>query len=155
MTCDPRHARLRVCASLALLLLTFVTPSARANPLPPFGAPTCDLKGLVVDQAGDAVDGARVALLDASNVELRHAVTDAQGRFAFAGLAAANYVAAVSKGGFRETRHVLRLAPGGDVSVTLRLEVGEFRESVTVTPSRGEAQEVFETPEAVAVATAQ
>lgn len=156
MKCRPHCAGLRLCASLVILLLTFGTPSALADHTSlSSDAPTYDVTGLVIDQAGAAVGGARVALLDASGVELRRAETDADGRFNFAGLAAASYVAAVSKDGFRETRHLLRVAPGEARSVTLRLDTGELRESVTVTPSRGEAQEVFETPEAVTVTTAQ
>jgi outer membrane receptor protein involved in Fe transport len=154
MTRNPPRVRAPLCVALAALLVTLGPHAARAGKTPHNPtALTCDLKGLVVDQAGAAVEGARVVLVDAANVELRHAGTDGQGRFDFAGLAAASYVAAASKDGFRETRHVLRLTPGEHLSVRLRLDVGELRESVTVTPSRGEAKEVFETPEAVTVTT--
>ncbi|HEX9919172.1 MAG TPA: TonB-dependent receptor [Pyrinomonadaceae bacterium] len=114
---------------------------------------TCEVTVDVVDQEGATVGGARVTLLGAANVELRRAVTDEQGRLKFGGVAAANYVVAVNKEGFQETRHVLRLVAGQNLSVRLGLDIGELRESVTVTPARGEAQEIFETPEAVSVTT--
>jgi outer membrane receptor protein involved in Fe transport len=107
----------------------------------------------VADQDGAVVADARVTILDAANVELRRATTDGQGRLTFTGMAAASYIVAINKEGFRETRHVLRLVPGQNLSVRLRLDIGELNESVTVTPARGAAQEIFETPEAVSVTT--
>src|SRR5688500_7704180 len=140
--------RARLLAGCVTLLLALPTLGARADnsSLTAQGL-TCDVTGEVVDQRGAAVEGARVTLLDAAEVELRHAGTDRQCRFAFARLTAASYVVSASKHGFRETRHVLRLTPGADLSVRMRLDVGELRESVTVTPLRGEAQDLFETPE--------
>jgi outer membrane receptor protein involved in Fe transport len=109
----------------------------------------------VVDQEGAAVGGARVALLDAAHVVLRRAATDEHGRFTFNGVAAASYIVAVNKEGFRETRRVVRLSAGQNLSVKLGLDIGELRESVTVTPARGEAQAIYETPEAVSVTTSE
>jgi outer membrane receptor protein involved in Fe transport len=106
----------------------------------------------VVDQDGAAIPAARVTLLDAANVELRRAATDEQGRLTFREVAVASYVVAINKEGFRETRRVLRVA-GQNLSVKLGLDIGELNESVTVTPARGAAQEIFETPEAVSVTT--
>jgi outer membrane receptor protein involved in Fe transport len=114
---------------------------------------TCVVTVDIVDQAGAAITGARVMLLDAANVELRRAATDEQGRFMFSCVIAGRYVVALNKEGFHETRHVLRLVPGENLSVRLGLDVGELRESVTVMPARGEAQEIFETQVVVSVAT--
>jgi outer membrane receptor protein involved in Fe transport len=139
-------------AGCIALLLTLPAPAARAGNSPLVAdAATCDVTVDVIDVKGAAVAGARVSLLDAANVELRRAATDAQGRLLFGGVAAASYVVAINKEGFRETRHALRLVAGQNVSVKFGLEVGELRESVTVTPARGEAQEIFETPESVSV----
>jgi outer membrane receptor protein involved in Fe transport len=155
----PLRPHARACSRLSagcvvLLLLTLLVPAVRANnSLFNDDLKTCDVTLDVVDQDGAAVADARVTLLDAANVELRRAATDGQGRFTFKGIAAASYIVAVNKGGFRETRRVLRVA-GQNLSVKLGLDIGELNESVTVTPSRGAAQEVFETPEAVSVTTA-
>lgn len=154
----PVRSRVRVCprlfAGFIALSLTLLAPAAHAgNSLLITDLSTCEVTGDVVDQEGAAVAGARVSLLDAANVELRRAATDDRGRFTFGGMAAASYVVAVNKEGFRETRRVLRLVPGQNLSVRLGLDIGELRESVTVTPARGEAQEIFETPEAVSVTT--
>jgi outer membrane receptor protein involved in Fe transport len=148
--------RARACpylfAGCVALFLTLLAPAARAGNSPLIAdAATCDVTVDVVDVKGAAVAGARVSLLDASNVELRRAATDGQGRVLFSGVAAAGYVVAINREGFRETRHVLRLVAGQNLSVKLGLDIGELRESVTVTPARGEAQEIFETPEAVSV----
>lgn len=150
------HARAsaRVFAVCVTLFLTLCAPVARAqNSLLIAEPSTCAVTIDVVDQAGAGVGDARVSLLDAANIELRRAATDAEGRFTFSGIAAASYVVAVNKRGFRETRRVLRLVPGQNLSVRLGLDIGELRESVTVTPARGEAQEIFETPEAVSITT--
>jgi hemoglobin/transferrin/lactoferrin receptor protein len=154
----PVQAPALACACLitgcVALFLTLLAPAARAsNFLLNTDDPTYDVTVDVVDQDGAAIAGARVTLLDAANVELRRADTDEQGRFKFSEVAAATYVVAINKEGFRETRHVLRLLPGQSLSVKLKLDINELRESVTVTPARGEAQEIFETPEAVSVAT--
>ncbi len=150
--------RVRACARLfagcVALFLTLLVPAAHAqNSLLISGRSTCDITIDVVDQEGAGIGDARLTLLDAANVELRRAATDAQGRFTFSGMAAVSYVIAVNKQGFRETRHAMRLVAGQNLSVKLKLDIGELRESVTVTPARGEAQEIFETPEAVSVAT--
>ncbi len=148
------RASARLFAGCVILFLTLLAPSARSQNSPLINnLSMCDVAVDVVDQAGAAVAGARVTLLDAANVELRRAVTNEQGSFTFSGVTAANYVVAVNKEGFRETRHALRLVAGENLSVRLGLDVGELSESVTVTPARGEAQEIFETPEAVSVTT--
>jgi outer membrane receptor protein involved in Fe transport len=144
----------RLFAGCVALFLTLLVPAAHAqNSLLISGRSTCDITIDVVDQEGAGIGDARLTLLDAANVELRRAATDAQGRFTFSGMAAVSYVIAVNKQGFRETRHAMRLVAGQNLSVKLKLDIGELRESVTVTPARGEAQEIFETPEAVSVAT--
>lgn len=148
------HARPYLFAGCLALFLTLLAPAARAaNTLLIADAATCDVTVDVVDAEGAAIAGARVSLLDAANVELRRDATDEQGRLMFSGVAAASYVVAINKEGFRETRHVLRLVPGQNLSVKLGLDIGELRETVTVTPARGEAQEIFETPEAVSITT--
>jgi len=131
-----------------------LAPSARSqNPLLINNLSACVVTVDVVDQACVAVIGARFMLLDAANVELRRVATDALGWFTFSNGMAGRYVVAVNKEGFRETRHVLRLVPGENLSVRLGLDVGEPRLSATMTPTRGEAQEIFKTTEAVSVAT--
>jgi outer membrane receptor protein involved in Fe transport len=147
----PSSAWLSACC--VALFLTLLATGARANdPALSTDARTCDVTVDVVDQSGAAVADARVTLLDAARVELRRATTDGQGQLTFSGVEAASYIVVINKEGFRETRHVLRLVPGQNMSVRLGLDIGELSESVTVTPARGEAQEIFETPQAVGIA---
>ena len=112
------------------------------------------IAGTVRDQAGAAVAGAEVKLLSADGAEVSRAQTDARGQFSFAVMAAAGYAVVVSKGGFEESRRECSVAPGQHLSLEIQLRVAALSESVTVTPARGQAREIVETPEAVSVTTA-
>ena len=84
---------------ITLLLLTLSTSGIQANNSLRTEASTGDVMGVVVDQAGDVVDSARVILLDATNVEFRRATTDEQGQFKFSGVISASYIVAIQKSG--------------------------------------------------------
>lgn len=113
------------------------------------------ITGTVVDQTGSSVSGARVALLTTTNVELLSAETDAGGEFTFNDVRLAHYVIVVNKSGFEQARQVLAVTSDKSPSRQIQLNVKTLLESVTVTPSRGHAQEVFETSEAVSITTEQ
>ncbi len=113
------------------------------------------IAGTIRDQAGAVVVGAAVKLLTAGGAELARAQTDAGGQFTFAGIVAASYAVVVSKGGFEDARREFSVAPGQSLSLEIQLRVGALSELVTVTPARGQARELVETPEAVSVTTAE
>lgn len=111
------------------------------------------ISGTVRDQAGAAVAGVAVKLLAAGGAEVSRAQTDASGLFSFDGVAAASYAVVVSKGGFEDARREFSVAPGQTLSLEIQLRVAALSESVTVTPARGHARELVETPEVVSVTT--
>lgn len=145
---------------LGLCLMLASSPAARAAEgvearLDPAATGAAGrITGTVRDQAGAAVAGAAVKLLAAAGAELSRAQTDAGGQFSFDVTAAANYAVVVSKGGFEEERRECSVASGQSLSLEIQLRVGALSESVTVTPARGQAREIAETPEAVGVTTA-
>jgi outer membrane receptor protein involved in Fe transport len=133
-------------AWLAACLL-LVSSSGAASGLPR----AADVNGTVLDQTGSAVPGARVLLLTSSDSELRSALTGNDGRFRFGPLEPAVYVLAVEKAGFQGQRRSVVLAEGQTLTLDITLGVGPVSESVTVTPARGNAQEVLTAPQFVTV----
>src|SRR5215213_4002332 len=109
--------------------------------------------GTVVDQAGASVGGAWVVLFGAAGLEAQRSLTDQRGRFTLDKVIAADYVICVQKNGFRELRRVLHLVPGETVQLEFQLNVASIFESVTVTPARGQPQEVFDVPQSLVVVT--
>src|SRR5439155_10268995 len=97
------------------------------------------MSGTVIDASGKVVPGADVTITNENTGEKRNTITNETGDFLFPGLTAGPYSIQVQLAGFksidRKNNVVLannRLAVG-----SLKLEIGELTESVTVT-SRGE-----------------
>ena len=136
---------------LCALFTVFVTaPAALGN-----GNAAGAIKGKVVDQTGAVIVGAQVGLLDSTKTELRRAETDDAGQFNFDTLAEATYFVRVGKVGFLEVTRTVKLARNEHLSVDFGLDIETLSEAVTVTPARGESQEIFETPESISIATAE
>jgi carboxypeptidase family protein len=94
-------------------------------------AGTTAVHGQVTDPSGAAVGSADVRIAGPSGKA--SARTDAEGRYRVAGLAPGTYAVAVTKDGFApyETRP-LKLAPGRDEAVDVRLALAPVEETVTV-----------------------
>lgn len=133
---------------LVFALFVLATPGARANE-----SLSGQIAGTVLDQTGASVGGATVVLFGAAGLEAQRALTDQRGRFTLEKVTAADYVVSVQKGGFREVRRVLRLQPGETVQLEFQLNVASIFETVTVTPARGQPQEVFQVPQSPVVVT--
>ncbi len=88
--------------------------------------------GTVVDPDGRPAPDATVLITDQSAVR-DTAVTDRQGRFEIAGLAAGRYELGVVMPGFRAEPTTVELAPGASQTVTIALHVSAISESVVVT----------------------
>lgn len=146
---------------LGLCLLLASPPVVPASRGAEFGrAPAASdpdgwIVGTVRDQAGAAVAGATVRLLEADGTEFSHAQTDSGGIFSFVGVTPASYAVVVSMGGFEDARRECSVVSGQRLSLEIQLRVGALSESVTVTPARGQTRELVETPEAVSVTTAE
>lgn len=111
------------------------------------------ITGTVTDQTGATVGGAWVVLFGAAGFETQRSLTDQQGRFALERVVAADYIVSVQKNGFRELRRVLHVPAGDDLQLQFQLNVASIFETVTVTPARGQPQELFKVPQAPEVVT--
>ncbi|HEU4794696.1 MAG TPA: TonB-dependent receptor, partial [Pyrinomonadaceae bacterium] len=140
--------------SLCLLTLLVLIPfSANANSDAP--GLLSQISGTVVDQTGAQIAGASVVLLGAANTESQRSVTDQQGRFTMERVLAADYVIAVQKNGFREVRRVLHVNGGETVELKFELNLAPIQETVTVTPTRGQPQDVSQATQSQEVLTAE
>jgi hemoglobin/transferrin/lactoferrin receptor protein len=134
---------------LALVALTFLShTNTRAN-----SSLSGQIAGTVVDQTGASVGGASVVLFGAAGLEAHRSITDQRGHFTLDKVIAANYVVAVQKNGFRELRRVLHVVPGETVQLQFQLNVASIFAAVTVTPARGQPQEVFQVPQSPVIVT--
>jgi hypothetical protein len=111
--------------SFALLLLTCAHASLAAQP---GGA----VAGRVTDPAGAVVVGANLTLSGAAGAS-RRAASDAEGRYAFAGLAPGAYTLRVEARGFQTFEAaVFEVVAGGRRELDVRLAVALERQEVTV-----------------------
>lgn len=113
-----------------------------------------NVAGTVRDQQGAVLPGAAVTLTDSRGGPARTVVTDADGRYQFAGVPGGIYVVRVEISGFRTT--VREQVDVGVVPITLdvALELSPMLETVVVTGTRA-AQEVGKIPAAMTVVDAQ
>src|SRR5881409_639356 len=87
--------------------------------------------GVITDPSGALLPGVTVTLHTATGN--RTTVTDAQGRYAFKGVAPGNYELQVALPGFNEKRMKLQVAEGKDVRRDANLSQRSVAESITVT----------------------
>lgn len=111
------------------------------------------IKGNVFDQTGAVIAGVHVELLDAAMTELGRTETNDKGQFIFEKLPASNYVIRVAKAGFNQATRVVKLSLNEQLSLEFGLNIEGLSDIVTITPTRGEVQEIFETPESVSIVT--
>jgi hypothetical protein len=92
------------------------------------------LSGLVTDQSGGTIAGARLTLTSPSGESVGTTTTDNSGRYSFGDLPAANYTLRVESPGF-QTALVQRLLVGGgrQAPENVTLTVGSQTQTVTVT----------------------
>jgi hemoglobin/transferrin/lactoferrin receptor protein len=144
----PRVNR-KFCLVIALVALVSICyTSTRAN-----SSPSGHVAGTVLDQTGASINGAAVVLFGAAGLEAQRSLTDQRGHFTLDKVMAADYVVSVQKRGFREVRRVLHITPGETLQIEFQLSVASIFETVTVTPVRGQPQEVFEVPQSPVVVT--
>ena len=92
------------------------------------------LSGLVLDQTGSSVAGARVAITSASGESVKATTADSQGRYSFANVPAGTYTLTVESPGFQRAM-VQSISAGGGRETTqnVTLMVGSASQTVTVT----------------------
>ena len=110
--------------------------------------------GIVVDESGGAIAGARVTVSDASGVVIQTATSDAAGAFSLPGLPAGTYAVHVEINLFAPVTLPVTVPASGSVTpLRAVLEAGGFAEHVVVTARRVETR-VAETPQKIEVVDA-
>ena len=101
---------------------------------------TAAISGLVSDQTGASVAGAKVELVSGL-VVIRSGVTDSEGRYRLEGLQPGQYTVRVTAPGFQPMERRMNVAASGPAAVAdFRLAVQTLEESVLVTGERVKAE---------------
>ena len=122
--------RVMAMLGLAVLLLSLPVASLRARPVT-----QAPLSGTIYDATGAVVPGAQVTVVDANESTLT-VTSNASGRFEFPVVAPGKYVLGVTLPGFRTLRQEFELRDAGDWDRAITLQVGDLRETVSVSESR-------------------
>ena len=125
---------MRLSGLLLALCAIAIGPAAAQTPT------SAQVRGRVVDQSGLVMPGADVALTNEASPDTRHAITDTEGRFVFAGVPAGTYGVTVTFPGLRRAESAGIALRGGDDRTLddLVLAVEGLEESVMVTARRRE-----------------
>jgi iron complex outermembrane receptor protein len=112
---------------IALTVVGTATPSAAQQ--------AATISGLVADQTGAAVAGAKVELVRGAVVS-GSAATDGAGRYRFDGIAPGDYTVRVAASGFQATERRVNVAASRSAVADFRLAVQTLEENVLVTGER-------------------
>jgi hypothetical protein len=125
------HKSAHRCLWTIFLLVCLFVPSASIGLL--HGQSTNGaIQGTVTDPAGQAMQGANVAVVIGSGV-VQRVVTGADGKFVAAGLPANTYIVEISATGFStQIRHEVVVAAGATVSLPVALTIASVSEEVRV-----------------------
>ena len=125
-------------ASLAVSILVLVVATEVAGQKPPATAPSGIIAGLLTSaDLGQPVRRAQVKLVSTSPRATRTTTTDANGRFAFGDLPAADFTLSASKPGYLEMVYGAR-RPGARVAgIPIRLAAGERLDTIALRIPRG------------------
>ncbi|MDQ3799467.1 MAG: TonB-dependent receptor [Acidobacteriota bacterium] len=133
-----------------LLLLVLILFSADSYAQETAGS----VSGTVRDASGAAVPGADISLLNAQQLVLRSAVTDAAGNYRFENIPAGSYVIQAVHTGFSPRRAAVQInssATSAATTVDLVLEVNQLSEQVTVTGETNTAEHKNNIPQQINV----
>jgi outer membrane receptor protein involved in Fe transport len=105
--------------------------------------------GVVKDQNGAIVVGARVFLLNVQTRMEKSAVSDTSGAFIFENLTAGDYEIRVAAEGFATQRQLVQAGSTATANLEIVLAIGESR--ITVTAEVGQSSEIENVPQAINV----
>ena len=101
---------------------------------------TTSLHGVVTDQSGASVPGAKVTLLDPATSYTRTATTSKDGVYEFSQVPPATYQVTVAAKGFKEYQQLrMTLLVATPATLDVKLEVGEMSQTVSVTEASAPA----------------
>ena len=136
----------RLASTLFLLLAWLLVSPASAQT-----RNTVSISGIVVDEVGGAIGGARVTASDANGATVQTTTSDGAGAFSLRGLAPGTYSVLVEMNLFAPlAQRVVVSASGSVTPVRVVLKAGGFSENVVVTARRVETR-VAETPQKIEV----
>jgi hypothetical protein len=119
--------------TVAVLSMVAAFVFASANLAVAQGA-TSSISGSVVDSAGGAIPGAAVVVTNDAGASFE-TVTNAEGLFTVAAVAAGKYKVTVTLAGFKTAVVDVSVLPGTPATVKATLEVGQITETITVKSS--------------------
>ncbi|HEX6323295.1 MAG TPA: TonB family protein [Vicinamibacterales bacterium] len=134
---DRRTASRRMLAALGAALLIVALPVAALRAVQAGPAP---LTGTIYDASGGVIPGATVTLTDAAQ-NRSVARSSAAGRFEFPSVAEGKYSLEVTLPGFRALRHDLELRNTHDWDRAVTLQIGDLRESISISAERTAPQQ--------------
>src|SRR6185437_7614944 len=127
----PRHFRI---AGIVAMLMFEASSLAAQTP------DAASIRGTVVDASHVAISGAEITLTSTLSGAQHRALSDATGRFSFAGLPAGNYSVLAHKDKFADLRSYLTLAGGAGATLQLQLNVSAVNTQIVVTGAVGEVR---------------
>jgi trimeric autotransporter adhesin len=94
------------------------------------------LRGSVVDPNGGAIPNAKITLINEGTAAQRATLSTESGQFVFSEIVPGNYTLTIEAPGFKKfTRNGIGIGTQQQVSLDLKLEVGEVTQSIEVTES--------------------
>jgi vitamin B12 transporter len=140
------RSHFRLLSVLFLLTFSLIVPAAAAQT-----RNTISLPGVVVDEVGGAIVGARVTASDANGAVVQTTTADAAGAFSLGGLVPGTYSVLVEMNLFLPITLRVTVPDSGSVAALRAvLKAGGFAESVVVTARRVETR-LSETPQKIEV----
>lgn len=110
--------------ALALVLLFCCAPATAQSS-------SATLSGIVIDEAGAVVPAVEITVFNLDTALLRHGVTNDTGSFVIPVLPPARYTVTVQRPGFTPVDRNVTLNTGDQLSLRIKLKVGQIGESVT------------------------
>ena len=110
-------SRLKICAVLGVVLLTFAADRAYGQ------AGTATLTGEVKDAQGAVLPGATITVTNTATGGTRTVVSNQSGHYAIPGLPPGNYTVVGTRPGYRDVRREINVVPGAALQpVVVRCE---------------------------------
>ena len=115
--------------TIGILLLALVVGGPTC-----FGQASASLTGVLTDQNGAIVPGAKVTLTNTNTKETRAASSNAEGRYTFSLLIPGSYQLEIEAAGFKKSvSSAINLLGGQAAEENVKLELGTVQETVEVT----------------------